>query len=71
MNLWLAAAIARMPALSVPLWVAAIGSTANRLVAMQFATRLTCLSGFVFSFASDQPPICSSHSDCCLCQAAC
>jgi hypothetical protein len=33
------------------------GSAANRLVAVQLATVLTCLSGFVFSFASDQPSI--------------
>ena len=57
MNPWLAATIALLPAFMVPLWVAGRGSTANRLVAVQFATVLTCLSGVVFSFASDQPSI--------------
>jgi multicomponent Na+:H+ antiporter subunit F len=57
MNPWLVATIALMPALMVPLWVAARGSTANRLVAVQFATALTGLSGILFSFASDQPSI--------------
>jgi multisubunit Na+/H+ antiporter MnhF subunit len=57
MNPWLGASIALVPALMVPLWVAARGSTANRLVAVQFATLLTCLDGFAFSFASDQPSI--------------
>jgi multisubunit Na+/H+ antiporter MnhF subunit len=57
MNPWLDAAIALVPALMVPLWVAARASTANRLVAVQFATVLTCLGGIVFSFASDQPSI--------------
>jgi multisubunit Na+/H+ antiporter MnhF subunit len=57
MSPWIGAAIAMVPALMVPLWVAARGSTANRLVAVLLATVLTCLSGFVFSFASDQPSI--------------
>jgi multicomponent Na+:H+ antiporter subunit F len=57
MNPWLAATVALVPALMVPLWVAGRGSTVNRLVAVQFATVLTCLSGIVFSFASDQPSI--------------
>ena len=57
MNPWLAATIALMPALMVPLWIAARGSTANRLVAVQFATALTGLGGILFSFASDQPSI--------------
>lgn len=57
MNPWLVATIALVPALMVPLWVAARGSTANRLVAVQFASVLTCLSGILLSFASDQPSI--------------
>jgi multisubunit Na+/H+ antiporter MnhF subunit len=57
MNQWLVAAIALVPALMVPLWVAARGSTANRLVAVQLATVLACLDVIVFSFASDQPSI--------------
>jgi multisubunit Na+/H+ antiporter MnhF subunit len=57
MNPWFAAAVALVPALMVPLWVAARGSTANRLVAVQLATLLTALSGFAFSFAFDQPSI--------------
>jgi hypothetical protein len=45
MNPWLDGVIALVPAVMVPLWVAARGSTANRVVAVQFATVLTCLSG--------------------------
>jgi multicomponent Na+:H+ antiporter subunit F len=57
MNVWLAAEVALLPALAVPLWVAARGSVANRLVAVQLATVLTGLMGIVFSFATDQQSI--------------
>ncbi|HEY0183042.1 MAG TPA: monovalent cation/H+ antiporter complex subunit F [Rhodopila sp.] len=57
MNPWLAADVALLPALAVPLWIAARGSAMNRLAAVQFATLLAGLIGIIFSFASDQPSI--------------
>ena len=57
MTPWLIAELGLMPAMAVPLWVAARGSASNRMVAVQFATTLTGLMGIVFSFASDQPSI--------------
>ena len=57
MNPWLIADLALILAIMVPLWVAARGSAANRLVAVQLGTGLAGLIGIIFSFASDQPSI--------------
>jgi multisubunit Na+/H+ antiporter MnhF subunit len=57
MNLWLLGDIVLVPAAAVPLWVAARGSAANRLIAVQLATVLVGMMGIIFSFASDQPSI--------------
>jgi multisubunit Na+/H+ antiporter MnhF subunit len=57
MTPWLAACIALLPALAVPLWVAMRGSLASRLVAVQLATTVTGVIMVLMSFAFDQPSL--------------
>jgi multicomponent Na+:H+ antiporter subunit F len=54
MNPWLLSVIAWLPPLALPLWVAARGSLADRLVAVQLATNVTILLLVLMSFAFDQ-----------------
>ncbi len=65
MNAWLLAALALLPALAWPLWVACRSGTANRLVAVQLASTLTGLMLALLSFGFDQ----SSFVDLPLCLA--
>lgn len=51
---WLAAIVAILPALAIPLWVAARGDLAHRLVAVQLASVITALVLVLMSFAFDQ-----------------
>lgn len=53
-NPWLIAIIALLPALGVPLWVAARGNLANRLAAVQLGSVVTALILVLMSFAFDQ-----------------
>lgn len=50
---WLAAVLALLPPLAVPLWVAVSGRTADRLVAAQLASTLSGLVMVLMSFAFD------------------
>lgn len=52
---WLAAAVALLPALAVPVWVALHGETGDRLAASQLASVLTVLLLAALSFAFRQP----------------
>lgn len=52
---WLVAAILMLPAWLVPLWVAATGRLANRLVAVQLASQFAVVTMILLSFAFDQP----------------
>lgn len=54
---WLAAAIAMLPPLAVPLWVAARGQLTDRLVAVQLASTITIVAMVLLSFAFDQPSL--------------
>ncbi len=52
---WLAALIAMLPPLALPLWVALRGRTADRLIAAQLASAVAALALVLMSFAFDQP----------------
>jgi multicomponent Na+:H+ antiporter subunit F len=54
MNPWLVSIIACLPPLLLPLWTAARGKLADRLVAIQLATNVTILILVLASFAFDQ-----------------
>lgn len=54
---WLVAIIALLPALAVPLWIAARGSLADRLVAVQLASTIAAVIMTLMSFAFDQAPL--------------
>lgn len=54
MTIWLLAAIAMLPPLVVPLWVAMRGDLLNRLAAIQLGAVVTSLTLVLFSFAFDQ-----------------
>jgi multicomponent Na+:H+ antiporter subunit F len=54
-GLWLAAALALLPALGLAVAAAARGALAFRLVAVQLATSVAVLLLVVMSFALDQP----------------
>jgi multicomponent Na+:H+ antiporter subunit F len=54
MNPWLLGVIAWLLPLALPLWVAARGNLADRLVAVQLATNVTILLLVLTSFAFDQ-----------------
>jgi multisubunit Na+/H+ antiporter MnhF subunit len=54
MTAWLAAVIACLPPLLVPLWVAMRGQLTDRLVAVQVGTNVTILILVLCSFAFDQ-----------------
>jgi len=56
-NPFLAATIALLPALAVPLWFAQRNSLADRLVAVQLATIITSVALALMSFAFDQPSL--------------
>jgi len=51
---WLVAIIALLPALAVPLWTAARGRLADRLVAVQLASTIAAVIMTLMSFAFDQ-----------------
>lgn len=51
---WLAAIIALLPPLAVPLWIALRGDLCSRLVAVQLGSILTSLLLVLMSFAFDQ-----------------
>jgi multisubunit Na+/H+ antiporter MnhF subunit len=55
MNAWLAAVIAMLPPLAVPIWVALTGRAAARLVAVQLAASVAAFALVLMSFAFDQP----------------
>jgi multicomponent Na+:H+ antiporter subunit F len=55
MTAWLAATIALLPPFAVALWVCWRANTADRLVAVQFATSTAILILATMSFAVDQP----------------
>lgn len=55
MSAWLASILALLPPLAVPCYVALRGGTADRLVALQFATAIGALILVLTSFAFDQP----------------
>jgi multicomponent Na+:H+ antiporter subunit F len=57
MNPWLLSLIAWLPPLALPLWVAARGRLADRLVALQLATSVVILLVVLASFAFDQSSI--------------
>ncbi len=57
MSDWLAVVLALLPPLAVPVWIAASGRTADRLVAMQLASTLTGLIMVLMSFAFDLPSL--------------
>jgi len=57
MTAWLAAAVALLPALAVPLWFATRGRTQDRLVSVQFATTVSLLLMVFMSYAFAQPSI--------------
>lgn len=54
MTPWLAAVIALLPALAVPLWIALRGALPDRLVAVQFAATIAAVIMTLMSFAFDQ-----------------
>jgi multicomponent Na+:H+ antiporter subunit F len=54
-NAWIAAAIALLPALCVPLFVAARGRIPDRLVAAQLTAVIGAALLVVLSFGFDQP----------------
>lgn len=54
MNAWLAAVIALIPPLVLPIWIALSGRTVERLVAVQLAASVTALVLVLMSFAFDQ-----------------
>ena len=56
-NPFLAATIALLPALAVPLWFALHRSLADRLVAVQLATTVAAVAMALLSFAFDQPSL--------------
>jgi len=51
---WLIAAVAMLPPLAIPLWVAARGDLASRLAAVQLGSIVTGLILVLMSFAFDQ-----------------
>ena len=55
MTAWMAAVLALLPALAVPVLHACRGGTAQRLVAVQLATAVTTLILVLMTFAFDQP----------------
>lgn len=57
MNPWLAAIIALLPALAVPLWVGLRGALPDRLVAVQLATTIAAAGMTLMSFAFRQPSL--------------
>ncbi len=54
MTAWLAALVALLPPLAIPVLVALRGRTLDRLVALQLATSMVMLILVLMSFASDQ-----------------
>ncbi len=52
---WLAAVVALLPALAVPVFAAMRGDAGRRLVALQLATPLTAMVLALLTFAFDQP----------------
>ncbi len=55
MNEWLLAVLAMLVPLGVPLWIAGgRGDLANRLVAIQLGSTVTCFILVLMSFAFDQ-----------------
>ncbi len=54
MSIWLLAILAMLPPLGVPLWYAARGDVANRLVAVQLASATASLVLVLMSCAFDQ-----------------
>lgn len=52
---WLAAVLALLPPLAVPVWVAATDRVADRLIAVQLASTVTGLLMVLMSFAFDLP----------------
>ena len=65
MTVWMAAVLALLPALGVPVLSACRGGTAGRLVAVQLASSVTTLILALMTFAFDQ----SSFIDLPLCLA--
>jgi len=52
---WLAAVVALLPALAVPVFAAMRGDAGRRLVAVQLATALVAIILALMTFAFDQP----------------
>lgn len=52
---WLAAVVALLPALAVPVFAAMRGDAGRRLVALQLANPLTAIILALLTFAFDQP----------------
>ncbi len=55
MTAWLAAVVALLPPFAAALWASCRTRTAERLVAVQFATATAILMLVAMSFAFDQP----------------
>jgi multicomponent Na+:H+ antiporter subunit F len=56
MTIWMAAVLALLPVLTVPVLSAlCAGEAGTRMIAVQFAAAVTCLILVLLSFAFDQP----------------